>query len=678
MTVDEARELVQSLREEITRHNRLYYEQDQPEISDAAYDQLVRELNRLEEQFPQLKTAAFESRVGGRPNPNLKTVTFERPVLSLGNLHNREELDDYYRKTVDSLQAGVVPLCCELKIDGLSIVVTYVAGRLTLGATRGDGARGEDVTANLAAIATIPQVLRQPVSVELRGEVYMPRSTFSSLNQSRTKAGLSLFANPRNAAAGSLRQLDPRVTAERKLSAFFYEVREGAQSLGITSQTESLRAMAQWGLPVESHHVLAKSLPEIYNYIDYWENARHQLDFDTDGLVLKVDDLTSHEILGQTQKAPRWAMAYKFPPEEVLTQVQDILVSVGRTGTLTPTAMLDPVLVSGTTVSRASLHNWDIIAERDVRIGDFVYIRKAGEIIPEVVRVELSLRGSHTEPFMPPSYCPECGSAVVREIGESAYRCTGGMGCPAQLRESIIHFASRDAMDIDGLGEKTVDLLLDQSLIHNVADLYRLTRGDLLPLPRFGEQLATNLLEGIEQSRHRPLSRLLFGLGIRFVGERVAGLLAQHFGTLDQLMAASSETLQGIPDVGERIAQSVVEFFAQPVNLKVIGELKQLGIQTVEPKTTSESGLLQGATVVLTGTFERWTRKQAENLVTQMGGRVSSSVSSRTSLVIYGADPGAKLTKAQDLHLNIMNEQDFVNWLENPQPISSNSIGEIR
>jgi DNA ligase (NAD+) len=344
MTVDEARELVQSLREEITRHNRLYYEQDQPEISDAAYDQLVRELNRLEEQFPQLKTAAFESRVGGRPNPNLKTVTFERPVLSLGNLHNREELDDYYRKTVDSLQAGVVPLCCELKIDGLSIVVTYVAGRLTLGATRGDGARGEDVTANLAAIATIPQVLRQPVSVELRGEVYMPRSTFSSLNQSRTKAGLSLFANPRNAAAGSLRQLDPRVTAERKLSAFFYEVREGAQSLGITSQTESLRAMAQWGLPVESHHVLAKSLPEIYNYIDYWENARHQLDFDTDGLVLKVDDLTSHEILGQTQKAPRWAMAYKFPPEEVLTQVQDILVSVGRTGTLTPTAMLDPVL----------------------------------------------------------------------------------------------------------------------------------------------------------------------------------------------------------------------------------------------------------------------------------------------------------------------------------------------
>ena len=678
MTVDEARELVLSLRKEVIRHNRLYYEQDRPEISDAAYDQLVGELNRLEEQFPQLKTAAFESQVGGRPNSNLKTVTFERPVLSLGNLHNYQELEDYYRKTADALHVNTVPLCCELKIDGLSIVVTYVAGRLTLGATRGDGSRGEDVTANLTSIAAIPQELRQPVSVELRGEVYMPRSTFSSLNQSRSMAGLALFANPRNAAAGSLRQLDPRITAERELSAFFYEIRQGAESLGIASQAESLRAMAQWGLPVETHHILAKTLSEIYSYIEHWENARHQLDFDTDGLVFKVDELSAHELLGQTQKAPRWAMAYKFPPEEVLTRILNILVSVGRTGTLTPTAVLDPVLVSGTTVSRASLHNWDIIAERDVRIGDFVYIRKAGEIIPEVVRVELNLRGSHTQVFMPPSRCPECGSAVVRGFGESAYRCTGGMGCPAQLRESIIHFASRDAMDIDGLGEKTVDLLLDQSLIHNIADLYRLTREDLLPLPRFGEQLATNLLAGIEQSRHRPLSRLLFGLGIRFVGERVARLLAQHFGTLDELMAVSIETLQGIPDVGERIAQSVTEFFAQPVNLRVIGDLKQLGIQTVEPKTTTASGPLQGQTVVLTGSFERWTRRQAENLVTQMGGRVSSSVSSRTSLVIYGVDPGSKLTKAQDLQLKIMNEQDFVNWLANPQPISSNSPGEIR
>jgi DNA ligase (NAD+) len=308
MTVEEARELVQSLREEIARHNRLYYEQDQPEISDAAYDQLVRELNRLEAQFPQLKSAVFESQVGGRPNPNLKSVTFERPVLSLGNLHNREELDDYYRKTAEALQVSMVPLCCELKIDGLSIVVTYVAGRLTLGATRGDGARGEDVTANLSAIAAIPQVLREPVSVELRGEVYMSRSVFSSLNHSRSEAGLSLFANPRNAAAGSLRQLDPRITAERKLSAFFYEIRQGAESLGITSQVEALRTMARWGLPIESHHVLAKSLPEIYSYIDHWENARRQLDFDTDGLVLKVDDLPSHDVLGQTQKLPdgRW------------------------------------------------------------------------------------------------------------------------------------------------------------------------------------------------------------------------------------------------------------------------------------------------------------------------------------------------------------------------------------
>ncbi len=668
MTLNEAQHIIGRLRQEIARHNRLYHEEDQPEISDAAYDQLVQELVRLEEQFPQLQAELSPvGQVGGRPNKGLGTVAFDRPVLSLGNLHDSQEVEDFYRKTAEALGTKELSLCAELKIDGLSIVVTYVEGILTLGATRGDGIQGEDVTANLAMIASIPPQLKEPVSVELRGEVYMPRSTFSRLNQERMAQGQALFANPRNAAAGSLRQLDPTVTGKRHLAAFFYEIRQGTEELGIIRQSQALQTMDQWGLPVESHWSLCENLQDVYAYIEHWERSRRDLDFDTDGLVLKVENLAVHEVLGHTQKAPRWAMAYKFPPEEVLTQIREIMVSVGRTGVLTPTALLDPVLVSGTTVSRASLHNWDIIAERDVRIGDFVYVRKAGEIIPEVVRVELSLREEGLAPYLPPSRCPQCGSAVVRMDGESAYRCTGGMGCPAQLRESIIHFASRDAMDIDGLGEKTVDVLLDQELIHTVADIYRLRQEDLLKLPRFGEVLAGNLLAGIAQSRHRSLSRLLYGLGIRFVGERVAAILAQHFGSMDHLLEASPEQLRSIPDIGDRIAKSVADFLAQPVNRQVIAELKELGINSQETTSTATEGPLLNRSVVLTGTFLHWTRKQAEQMVVALGGRVVSSVSSKTSLVIYGADPGSKLTKAQGLQLNIMNEQEFLEWLANQQ-----------
>ncbi len=669
MVEREAELAIQRLRQEISRHNRLYYEENQAEISDGAYDQLVMELTRLENEYPALKRKDSPTNtVGGRPSGTLKSVVFDEPVLSLGNLHNVDELQDFYHRTAALLGDENPRFCSELKIDGLSVVVNYDNGHLVRGATRGDGHQGEDVTMNLLAIADIPRALKFPVTVELRGEVYMSRHGLDVLNQQRSRAGQALFANPRNAAAGSLRQLDPEVTRERHLSAFFYEIRDGAKALGITSQSEALKSLTRWGLPVEHHWALAESFGDLVQFIERWAIERHTLDFDTDGLVLKLDNLEAHTIVGQTQKAPRWAMAYKFPPEEVLTEIHDIVVSVGRTGVLTPTALLKPVQLAGTTVARASLHNWDIIRERDIRIGDFVFVRKAGEIIPEVVRVETELRPTGALPYAIPTACPECGSEVMRMAGESAYRCTGGMGCPAQLRESVIHFASRDAMDIDGLGEKTVDLLLESQLIRTVADLYHLTREDLLKLPRFGEVLSDKLIAGIDASRHRSLTRLLFGLGIRFVGSRVASLLASYFGDLEALMSASQEELEAVPDVGERIAASVVEFMAQPVNREVLARLVAQGVnvQEREAQKPLTRRPLEGQTLVLTGTFEHWNRREAEAFVTDLGGRVATSVSNQTAIVVVGEKPGeSKVAKATSLNVKMMREQEFLAWVAN-------------
>lgn len=669
MTYDEAEITIERLRQEIGRHNRLYYEDNLAEISDGAYDQLVAELAHLEHEYPRLKRENSPTNsVGGRPSNALKSVIFDKPVLSLGNLHNHDELREFYHRTAELIDQDHPQFCAELKIDGLSVVVNYESGRLIRGATRGDGHQGEDVTANLMAIEGIPQILTHPVTVELRGEVYMGRHVLDALNQRRSQAGQALFANPRNAAAGSLRQLDAEVTRERHLSAFFYEIRDGVQTLNITSQSQALQALTEWGLPVESHWSLAQSLDDLAHFIGYWETERHTLPFDTDGLVLKLDDLRIHQRLGQTQKAPRWAMAFKFPPEEVLTEILDIVVSVGRTGVLTPTALLKPVRIAGTTVGRASLHNWDIIGERDIRIGDFVFVRKAGEIIPEVVRVEFALRPEGTVPFGPPVECPECGSDVIRLLGESAYRCTGGMGCPAQLRESVIHFASRDAMDIDGLGEKTVDLLLEHQLIQTVADLYHLTGEDLRVLPRFGQVLSDKLIAGIEASRHRSLARLLFGLGIRFVGARVASLLASYFGDLESLMNASSHDLEEVPDIGERIAASVVEFMEQPVNRQVLSTLVKVGVNVVErvSPAVESGGPLLGKTLVLTGTFEHWNRREAEAFVANLGGHVATSVSKQTAVVVLGEKPGeSKLAKARLLDVKMMREQEFLDWVAN-------------
>jgi DNA ligase (NAD+) len=659
---------IQELRELIVHHNHRYYDLDQPEITDAQYDAFVDELNRLEEEYPQLaKEESVSAHIVGTPSPVMGIVSFSPPVLSLNNAHNLDELQEFYIRVRQATQEPSPDFTCELKIDGLSVVVRYQRGRLVQAATRGDGLHGEDVTANVERIRTIPTTLNRPATMEIRGEVYMPRSAFIALNARREREGQGVFANPRNAAAGSLRQLDPEITASRELSAFFYQIRhvdnQDSDLSQITTQYQTLGFFRELGLPVEKHFRHTEALEDIVRYVEEWEHQRHRLDYDTDGLVIKLNDLTKQAFLGETQKAPRWAVAYKFPPEEVMTEVVDIEISVGRTGVLTPTAILKPVRVAGTTVSRASLHNEDILREKDVRIGDSVFIRKAGEIIPEVVRVEKTLRPDNTTPFMFPVQCPACGSAVIRLPEEAAHRCTGGMACSQQLRESLIHFGSRDAMDIQGLGEKTVDLLLEARFVNRVDDIYRMKEQDLLTLPRFGSLSAVKLVQSIEGSKAQSLNRLIFALGMRFVGQRAALVLAERFHTMESLEQASYEDLVNIPDIGARIAGSVMTFLSQPLNQEVIRNLKDLGVNMTYLESKVPAGdrqkVLTGQSIVLTGTFQTIPRKNLEQWLAELGGKVVSSVSSRTDLVIVGEKPGSKLKKAQGINVPVVLEQEF-------------------
>lgn len=658
---------IEQLRSLIRQYNRAYYEEDRPRVSDAEYDELVRQLKALEDEFPQWSDPASPTgTVGGAPSPQFTTVRFASPVLSLGNLHDVVELREFDTRIKGLVGQEAVDYVSELKIDGLSVVVTYQGGVLQKAATRGDGSQGEDVTANVRRIAAIPGTLREPVTVELRGEVFLAHSAFEALNRQREEAALPLFANPRNAAAGSLRQLNPEVTASRNLSAYFYEIRAGEGAVEqIDSQAAVLTRLAEWGLPVEPHWRLCPDVDAVEAYVTEWAARRGTLDFDIDGLVIKVNRLAWQRLAGATQKAPRWAMAYKFPPEEALTVIEDIVISVGRTGVLTPTAQLKPVRLGGTQVSRASLHNEDIMAELDVRVGDWVFVRKAGEIIPEVVRVEHALRPPGTEPFVFPQRCPVCGAEVRRLPGESAYRCTAGLGCPAQLRESLIHFASRDAMDIQGLGDKTVDLLLELGLVHDVADLYRVSLEQLQALPRFAEVSADKLFRAIQDSRSRPLSRVLYGLGIRYVGEKVAALLAARFQTIERLMDAEVPELLAVDEVGERIAHSVHDFFAEDRNRAVIGRLRAAGLTMAEPETRRpKEGPLAGQAVVVTGVLQSMTRKQAEQLIVELGGKPTAAVSAKTSLVVSGENPGGKLARAQALNVPVISEEEFLRLKE--------------
>lgn len=657
--LERARERAEYLRKELELHNYRYYVLDEPLISDAQYDKMMRELEGLEKQFPSLITPFSPTqRVGGRPREGFTTVRHLSPMLSLANALSEAELRDFDRRVRQALPGEKVRYVVEPKIDGLAVSLYYENGVMIRGATRGDGETGEDITENLKTIRSIPLRLRRSVpGLEVRGEAYMSKESFSRLNEAREEAGETLFANPRNAAAGSLRQLDPKVTASRKLNIFIYGV---GYSEGVSAgkHSEVLELLKDLGFKV-NRYSLFDNTDKLIEYCREWQSQRFDLSYAVDGLVIKVDSLSQQERLGSTMKSPRWAIAYKFPPEQAVTTVKDIFVRVGRTGALTPTAELEPVRLAGTTVSRATLHNEDIIREKDIRIGDHVLVQKAGDIIPEIVSVLKEKRTGGEKIWSMPDECPSCRSKVVRAEGEVAVRCTG-MACPEKLWEGLVHFCSRNAMDIAGLGPAVIAQLLTAGLLRDPADLYTLRYEDLVPLERLGPKSVRNLLEAIEASKKNSLARLIFALGIRHVGERAAKILAERYGSLQALMDATEEELVSTPEIGPKIASGIVAFFASQQNREVINRLIRAGVNTREEKDTDEGDRpLAGKVFVITGTLEGLSRQEAEELVESLGGKVSSSVSRNTDYVVVGEKPGSKYDKALALGVPILDEQKF-------------------
>lgn len=664
MDLEEARRKVEELRREIEKYDYYYYVLDSPLITDEEYDALYRQLLELEKRFPELVTPDSPTqRVGGRPRDEFRKVVHEVPMLSMDDVFSIEELRNFVNRVYKILEREV-DFTAELKIDGVAVALVYEDGRFVLGATRGDGRTGEDVTDNLRTIKSLPLRLREPIPgrLEVRGEVYMTKEDFAVLNKAREEEGEQLFANPRNAAAGSLRQLDPNVTAKRRLRLFVYQV-VNPQIYDISSQYQALTWLREKGFPTQGNERLCKNFDELVGYIDEWQDKRHTLSYATDGVVVKVDDLLTYDILGTTAKSPRWQVAFKYPAEEKRTRLLGIEVSVGRTGVLTPVAILEPVRLSGTLVQRASLHNEDEIRRLDVRIGDFVYVRKAGEIIPEVVRVDFSARTGREIPFSMPQNCPVCGAEVVRLMGEVAHRCPN-RSCPAQLKEAIRHFASRDAMDIKGLGEKIVEQLVDKKLVAGFADLYKLTKEDLISLERMGPKSAENLINAINNSKNRPLFRLIYALGIRYVGLRTAEILAKKFKSMDRLMRASVEELSEIPGIGPQIASSIVAFFGDEKNVATINELAKIGINMAEEKEEPTYGPWEGWRIVFTGELERASRSEAEEIAKSLGAIPTSSVSRNIAMVVVGSNPGSKFAKAQELGVKIVDEQTFWKLVE--------------
>ena len=662
--LSQARRRVVELREEIEHHNRLYHELDQPEISDAEYDALMQELLSLEEKFPELVTEDSPTqRVGGVPLPAFSQVRHAEPLLSLSNAFSSNELRDWDSRLKRILGVQDLDYIVELKIDGLSVALSYEGGHFITGATRGDGFTGEDITANLRTIKTLPLKLKDtPARLVVRGEAYMPKSAFERLNAEREAAELPLFANPRNAAAGSLRQLDPKVAASRSLLLFIYDILAG-EGVETGTHAETLQYLSDQGFPVNDEWQCCKSIEEVLPLLEGWQDRRHDLNYEIDGLVIKVNNKSYQSLLGSTSKSPRWSIAYKFPAEQGTTRVKNISIRVGRTGVLTPTAELEPIRLAGTTVTRATLHNEDIIREKDIRIGDFVVAQKAGDIIPEVVSVVKEKRTGDEQPFVMPSVCPECGSEVVRLEGEAAARCTGGLVCPAQIREGLIHFVSRGAMDIEGLGPKVIEQLLKTGLIADAGDLYYLKKEQLVVLERMGELSSDNLLASIQDSKNRPLSRLVFALGIKNVGSRAAKLLAGEFRTLDSLASAEVSQMETINEIGPKIAENVAAFFAEEHNLKVIQKLKAAGVNMTET-TSQEEGILTGKKFVLTGKLSGMTRTEAKEKIESLGGEVAGSVSKNTDYVVAGEDPGSKYDKAIALGIQILSEEEFIDLLE--------------
>lgn len=657
------------LRREIRHNEYLYYVLDAPEITDAEYDRMMVRLRELEARYPDsIPADSPTQRVGGRASSQFTEVRHLEPLLSLGNVFSAEELRAFDERVRSGLPAGSkVEYVMEPKIDGLACSLIYENGKLVRAATRGDGVVGENVTANVRTIRSIPLTLKVPDGetvpelLDVRGEVYMPRQAFMRLNEQRAERGESEFANPRNAAAGSLRQLDPQVTASRSLSFFaYYLVGEGAQP----KHSESLALLAHYGFKVSENYKVVENIDEAIKYIGDFNELRQGLSYDTDGAVIKVNDVYQQRILGATGKDPRWATAYKYPPEQAETTLEDIDWRVGRTGVLTPTAVLTPVKLSGSVISRATLHNEDFIRAKDIRIGDRVVINKAGEIIPEVLRVVVEKRTGDEKEVEIPSVCPECGWRVERQGEEAAIRCTNPH-CPALGREGLIHFVSRDAMNIDGCGPSVINALLDAGLVRDAADLYSLRKDDLLKLERMGEKSADNLLAALAESKKNELDKLLFALGIRHVGAKVARILATEFGSMEKLQQAQPEDLAQIRDIGDKIAESVVTWLNVPANIDLVERLAAAGLtMTFTPPASQEDNPFFGKTLVFTGTMPTLGRAEAKTMAQDVGAKVSGSVSKKTDYVIAGAEAGSKLEKAQQLGVTVIDEAEFLRLLK--------------
>jgi DNA ligase (NAD+) len=664
--VEDINKQIEWLRLEIRRHDYLYYVLNRPQISDRQYDKLFAELKQLEQQHPKLITPDSPTqRVSEVPLEGFKSVRHALPMLSMDNTYSADELRAFDERVAKGLGGEKYDYVVELKIDGVAVSIRYEKGRLTTGATRGDGRRGDDITSNIRTIKAIPLVLTAdgnlPDVLEVRGEVYMPTRSFEQLNRQREKEGEPAFANPRNATAGSLKLLDARITAERNLSFFAYSLGEASQSLA-DSHWDVLQKFKAFGLPVNPNIQKAKNIDEVLKICTVWDKKRQHLGYQIDGMVVKVNRLAQRETLGSTGRAPRWCISYKFAAEQAETTVESIDVQVGKSGTLTPVANLQPVLLAGTTVKRASLHNFDQMQRLDVRVGDTVVIEKAGEIIPQVVEVRKEFRPKGTKTFARPTKCPNCGGAVEKDAAGVYLRCVN-TNCLAKLKEKLKYFAGRGQMDIEHLGEALIEQLIETGLVKNIADIYRLEKDELSALERMADKSASNVIEAIEASKRRPLWRLIAALGIRHIGGQSAQILAEHFGSLDALMEANKETLENIDQIGPTMAESVYDYFRDEKNRRILEQLVSAGVRPQRPAKVKAEGKLAGRTVVVTGTLETMSRQQAEAAIKQAGGKAASSVSSKTDFVVVGENPGSKLEKAKKLGIKILDEKEFLEMI---------------
>ncbi|EOS7701690.1 NAD-dependent DNA ligase LigA [Enterococcus hirae] len=666
MTIDEAAKRAEELRSRLNRWSREYYVEDKPTVEDYVYDQEYAELVAIEEQYPDLITSDSPTqRVGGEVLSGFEKVTYDIPLYSLNDVFSKDELFAFDQRVQKAI-GRPVDYCCELKIDGLSVSLRYENGEFVRGATRGDGTVGENITENLKTVRSVPLKLKDAISIEVRGECFMPKKSFVQLNQAREAEGKDIFANPRNAAAGSLRQLDSKITAKRNLDTFLYTVADFGP-MKATTQYDALEELEQIGFHTNHEKRLCHSIDEVWSFIEEYHEKRMDLTYEIDGIVIKVNDFSLQDQLGFTVKAPRWATAYKFPPEEVETKIEEIEWTVGRTGVVTPTAIMTPVRVAGTTVSRASLHNGDYIKLKDIRLNDIVRIYKAGDIIPEVAQVVLDQRPADSEPYVLPTHCPICHSELVHLDEEVALRCINPK-CPAQIKEGLNHFVSRNAMNIDGLGPRVLAQMYDKQLVTDVADLYKLTEEELLTLDKIKEKSANNILTAIHDSKDNSVERLIFGLGIRHVGSKAAKILAEHFGDLETLSKSDFESIIVLDTIGDTIADSVVTYFSNEEVHDLMSELKQAGVN-FEYKGIRSSQIetidspFKEKTVVLTGKLTRFTREEAKETIENLGGKVTGSVSKKTDIVVAGEDAGSKLTKAQELGIDVWSEEKMAEAL---------------